>query len=197
MSKPVIIACTGGIGSGKSYVVKAFSCMGIPSYDCDSRAKQLYYEDKNLLAKVVEIVGEDILIDGRLNKKAFAEKIFNNNNLLDAVESVVHPAVLRDFSSWCSCQNSKLIIFESAIYLEKPGLNNLADFVIVVTAPQEQRIERVMLRDGLPREAVLARIESQWTDRQRIDKADYIIETNDRDAIIPQLISIIHKWQQI
>lgn len=197
MSRPVIIGCTGGIGSGKTYVVKAFEGLGVPGYDCDARAKELYDEDAGLLADVAEIAGEDVIVDGRLDRGRLAARIFSDRDMLARIESVVHPAVTRDFYRWLEVQNSKLVIFESAILLDKPYLRDMADFVLVVTAPEELRIERVMARDGLPREAVERRMANQMSDAERRAMADYILETNDRDAIIPQLLSIIQRWQQI
>ncbi|MBR5736227.1 MAG: dephospho-CoA kinase [Bacteroidales bacterium] len=197
MSLPAIIGCTGGIGSGKTVVVKTFAGLGIPGYDCDSRAKELYDEDAGLLEEVIRIAGSDVVTEGRLDRKMLATKIFADRNLLSRLESVVHPAVLRDFYEWRQKQNTKLVIFESAILLDKPYLHETADFVLLVTAPEELRIERVMARDGLTREAVIQRMENQMSDEDRRKMADYILETNDRDAIIPQLLSLIQKWQQI
>lgn len=197
MSRPVIIGCTGGIGSGKTNVVKTFDGFGIPGYDCDSRAKELYDEDAELLAEVAQIAGDDVIVEGRLDRRALAAKIFSDHDMLAKIESVVHPAVIRDFSGWLQEQNSKLVIFESAILLDKPYLREMADFVLLVTAPMEVRIARVMARDGLSREAVEKRMANQINDDERRKMADYILETNDRDAIIPQLLSIIQKWQQI
>lgn len=197
MSRPVIIGCTGGIGSGKTNVVKTFDGLGIPGYDCDSRAKELYDEDAELLAEVAQIAGDDVIVEGRLDRRALAAKIFSDHDMLAKLESVVHPAVIRDFSLWLQEQNSKLVIFESAILLDKQYLREMADFVLLITAPIEVRIARVMARDGLSREAVERRMANQISDDERRKMADYILETNDRDAIIPQLLSIIQKWQQI
>lgn len=197
MSRPVIIGCTGGIGSGKTNVVNTFEGLGIPGYDCDSRAKELYDEDAELLAEVAKIAGDDVIVEGRLDRRALAAKIFSDHDMLAKLESVVHPAVIRDFSLWLQEQNSKLVIFESAILLDKPYLREMADFVLLITAPIEVRIARVMARDGLSREAVEKRMANQINDDERRKMADYILETNDRDAIIPQLLSIIQKWQQI
>ena len=197
MNRPAIIGCTGGIGSGKTVVVKAFERLGVPGYDCDSRAKELYDEDSVLLAQVAQIAGDDVISDGKLDRRALAAKIFSDSDMLVRLESVVHPAVIRDFSRWLQEQSSKLVIFESAILLDKPYLRQMADFVLLVTAPEELRIERVMARDGLSREAVERRMANQISDEDRRQYADYILETNDRDAIIPQLLSIIQKWQQI
>lgn len=197
MSRPVIIGCTGGIGSGKTNVVRTFESLGIPGYDCDMRAKELYDEDAGLLAEVARIAGDDVVVDGRLDRRRLAARIFSDRDMLAALESVVHPAVIRDFSRWLQEQNTKLVIFESAILLDKPYLREIADFLLLVTAPREVRIARVMARDGLSREAVEGRMANQMDDEQRGRMADCIIETNDRDAILPQLLSIIKKWQQI
>ena len=197
MSRPVIIGCTGGIGSGKTNVVKTFEGLGVPGYDCDSRAKELYDEDAALLAEVARVAGDDVVVEGRLDRRALAAKIFSDADLLARLESVVHPAVIRDFSRWLQEQSSKLVIFESAILLDKPYLREMPDYVLLVTAPRELRIERVMARDGLSREAVEKRMANQISDEQRRKYADYILETNDRDAIIPQFLSLIQKWQQI
>lgn len=197
MSRPVIIGCTGGIGSGKTNVVRTFDSLGIPGYDCDTRAKELYDEDAELLAEVARIAGDDVIVEGRLDRSRLAARIFSDRDMLSALESVVHPAVIRDFSRWLQEQNTKLVIFESAILLDKPYLREIADFLLLVTAPREVRIARVMARDGLSREAVEGRMANQMDDVQRSRMADYTIETNDRDAILPQLLSIIQKWQQI
>ncbi len=197
MSRPVIIGCTGGIGSGKTNVVRTFESLGIPGYDCDTRAKELYDEDAELLAEVARIAGDDVIVEGRLDRSRLAARIFRDRDMLSALESVVHPAVIRDFSRWLQEQNTKLVIFESAILLDKPYLREIADFLLLVTAPREVRIARVMARDGLSREAVEGRMANQMDDVQRSKMADYTIETNDRDAILPQLLSIIQKWQQI
>ncbi len=197
MSRPVIIGCTGGIGSGKTNVVRTFESLGIPGYDCDTRAKELYDEDAELLAEVARIAGDDVIVEGRLDRSRLAARIFSDRDMLSALESVVHPAVIRDFSRWLQEQNTKMVIFESAILLDKPYLREIADFLLLVTAPREVRIARVMARDGLSREAVEGRMANQMDDVQRSRMADYTIETNDRDAILPQLLSIIQKWQQI
>ena len=193
----MIIGCTGGIGSGKTNVVRTFESLGIPGYDCDTRAKELYDEDAELLAEVARIAGDDVIVEGRLDRSRLAARIFSDRDMLSALESVVHPAVIRDFSRWLQEQNTKLVIFESAILLDKPYLREIADFLLLVTAPREVRIARVMARDGLSREAVEGRMAHQMSDEQRSRMADYTIETNDRDAILPQLLSIIQKWQQI
>jgi dephospho-CoA kinase len=191
MKNSSVILCTGGIGSGKSYVVKVFNALDIPSYDADSNTKQLYDTDRELLERINTIAGGDVVKDGVLQRAAFAAKIFSDPEMLAKVESVVHPAVAADFIKWKEVQESDIVLMESAILLEKPSLLPLIDYVLVVHAPEEIRIERVMERDNVSREQVLQRISNQWSDCRRLNMADFSIETNDRDSIIAKVMDII------
>lgn len=183
--------CTGGIGSGKSYVIRAFNAAGIPSYDTDAAAKRLYDTDRELLDAVPEIAGKDVSVDGHLDRGLLASRIFADSSLLGKIEAVVHPAVIRDFRRWEEEQSVEVVIIESAIMLEKPSLRGVADYVLVVSAPEELRIKRVMERDGISREAVLSRMARQWNDRQREEYADFIIVTDERHQIVPEIVKII------
>ena len=194
---PQVILCTGGIGSGKSVVVKAFNLLGVPSYDCDRAAKELYDRDPQLLAGVAALAGEAVLgPDGRLDRKALAGRIFADRSLLAAVEALVHPAVIRDFQRWKASQTAPLVLIESAILLEKPQFDSLYDRVLAVTAPEEVRIARVMARDRTDAAQVRRRMASQWTDAQRAARADYILENNDRQPLLPAIMDIIEKSKE-
>lgn len=186
-----VILCTGGIGSGKSYVLRVFNALGIPSYDCDESAKSLYDRDAVLLKEIAEIAGEDVVVDGVLHRPLFASRIFSDQTMLERVEEVVHPAVIRDFERWRKSVSSDIVLIESAILLEKPALAGVADFVLTIAAPIEVRIERAMKRDGSSREQVMERLENQWSDEQRIGKSDFVIYTNDRHAILPEVLKIV------
>ncbi|MBQ0124147.1 MAG: dephospho-CoA kinase [Bacteroidales bacterium] len=191
MKRSKVILCTGGIGSGKSYVIRAFNAAGIPSYDTDAAAKRLYDTDRELLDAVSEIAGKDVSVDGHLDRGLLASRIFADSSLLGKIEDVVHPAVIRDFRRWEEEQSVEVVIIESAIMLEKPSLRGVADYVLVVSAPEELRIKRVMERDGISREAVLSRMARQWNDRQREEYADFIIVTDERHQIVPEIVKII------
>lgn len=191
MKRSKVILCTGGIGSGKSYVIRAFNAAGIPSYDTDAAAKRLYDTDRELLDAVSEIAGKDVSVDGHLDRGLLASRIFADSSLLGKIEAVVHPAVIRDFRRWEEKQSVEVVIIESAIMLEKPSLRGVADYVLVVSAPEELRIRRVMERDGISREAVLSRMARQWNDRQREEYADFIIVTDERHQIVPEIVKII------
>lgn len=191
MKESKVILCTGGIGSGKSYVIRLFNAMGIPSYDCDAAAKDLYDRDMDLLSSVAQVAGEDVLDENGLNRAALAAKIFSDGSILARIESLVHPAVMRDFEKWKQAQSSQVVIIESAIMLEKPALRNVADYVVVVEASEELRIKRVMARDSASREAVLGRMSRQWNDDQRRQHSDFVINTDEGQQLVPQIVKII------
>ena len=194
---PRVLLCTGGIGSGKSVVVKAFQVLGIPSYDCDRAAKDLYDRDPELLAAVVELAGTDVLdAGGRLDRAALASRIFADESLLAALEAIVHPAVVRDFEHWKAEQDSPLVVIESAILLENRAFDHLYDSVVAVTAPEEVRIARVMARDGADEAQVRRRMAAQWSDAQRAARADYVLENDNRQALLPAVLDIIDKEQK-
>ena len=191
---PRVILCTGGIGSGKSCVVRVFRTLGIPSYDCDGAAKDLYDRDAQLLEAVVGRVGPEVLdAAGRLGRKALSDKIFSDPSLLADIEALVHPAVIRDFGKWKSGQEVPLVVIESAILLEKPSFAPLFDCVVTVSAPEEVCISRVVARDGCTPEQVRRRMKAQWTDAARAARADYILENNDRQPLLPAIKDIIEK----
>jgi dephospho-CoA kinase len=189
-----VLLCTGGIGSGKSVVVRVFQELGVPVYDCDRAAKECYDRDPQLLAEVVALCGEAVLdASGRLDRAALSRRIFGDPVLLAAVEDRVHPAVIRDFENWKRQQESGLVVIESAILLEKPRFAGLMDFTVVVTAPEAVRIRRVMQRDGLTEAQVRKRMAAQWSDEARIAQADFVLENNDRQALLPAVLQITEK----
>ena len=189
-----VIACTGGIGSGKSAIVNAFAALGIPSYDCDSRTKALYGSDEDLKKGIVALLGKDVAKpDGSLDFKAMASRIFADPAALERLEAIVHPAVAADFRRWAASQDSDIVVLESAILQQKPFFDNFANFTITVSAPEEVRIQRVMMRDGLSREQVLARMASQWTDAERAAHADMVLTTDDCSASLPKILELIDK----
>ncbi len=194
MKQSCVLLCTGGIGSGKSVVVRLFQALDIPSYDCDRAAKELYDRDPQLLAEVAALCGEEVLdAEGRLDRAALARKIFGDAALLAALEDRVHPAVIRDFEKWKEEQESALVVIESAILLEKPRFAGLMDYTVVVTAPEAVRIARVMQRDGLSEAQVRQRMAAQWSNEARLARADFVLENDNRQALLPAVLEILDK----
>ena len=143
------IGITGGIGSGKSYVCKRLAARGIEVYDCDSAAKRLIRTSASIRKQLTDLIGEDAYIGESLNKAAVARFLLASEDNAQAIDRIVHPAVFQDF------EESGMQWMESAIMYES-GIYRLVDCVIVVTAPREVRIQRVMKRDGIAREITAA-----------------------------------------
>jgi len=202
MKDSCVILCTGGIGSGKSVVTRLFRELGVPSYDCDRAALSLYDRDPQLCAAVADVAGADVLdAAGRIDRRALAGRIFADASLLSAVEALVHPAVIRDFEAWKAVQDSVLVVIESAILLEKPRFAGVMDVTVAVTAPEAVRIARVIARDGVSETQVRQRMATQWDDAARAAHADFILENDDRMALLPAVMDIIDKtnrrWKRL
>ncbi len=161
------LAVTGGIGSGKSAVCDILVRLGFPVYDSDRMTKAMYASDAALVSQIVEALkpySTNLLLqDGKLDKEALATVLFNDNDALDALETVVHPVVLRDFEAWIRGKESKYgyVIMESALILERPLFSNVFDCVLLVDAPLDLRVGRAMRRDGASEEEVRARMRMQ------------------------------------
>ena len=195
--KQRVILCTGGIGSGKSVVVRALRELGCPSYDCDRAAKELYDRDPELLSGVVRLVGPEVLdAGGRLDRAALAARIFSDPALLEGVEALVHPAVLRDFAHWRAARKEPLVVLESAILLDRPVPPGVFDFVLLVTAPEAVRIARVMARDGISEAEVRRRMARQGNEAAWKGRSDLIVENDDRQAMLPVLMNMIEQLQE-
>ncbi len=191
----ICLVCTGGIGSGKSYTVKIFNSLGVPAYVADDRAKELYECDKVLLDSLVQLLGDEIVCDGKIIKEVMAAKIFPNPNLLSKVNDIVHPRVLADFKKWKleqELKGFKVVLFESAIFFEAPIFHSIADKIIVVTAPQNVKIDRVVKRDNVSEQSVKERMARQISDEERVNRADFIIFANDKKALLPQVLQILN-----
>ncbi|SMC88535.1 dephospho-CoA kinase [Moheibacter sediminis] len=173
-----IVGLTGGIGSGKSTIAKWFSETGIPVYNSDNEAKKLMNESSEIRRKLIDLFGEDAYLNEELNRKFISSKVFENKDLLEQLNQIVHPEVFKDFKNWIQSQNAPFIVKEAAILFESGSYND-CDYIISVIANEETRIQRVMERDGVSSEQVLSRIQNQWTDELRIVNSDFIIKNND------------------
>lgn len=166
--KTVIV--TGGIGSGKSAVCALLKKRGVPVYDCDAKAKELYGRRPSLVSRLEKALGAPLRgTDGKLDKARLAALIFSDSRARETVEGMVYPILLQDIRCWQKRQSAAWGALESAVILSKPVFDGVADGVVLVEAPQELRIARVMQRDGLGREAVIGRIRSQEIPREKAD----------------------------
>ncbi len=178
------IGITGGIGSGKSYVCRLLNKRGIDIYDCDSAAKRLIRTSLDIRRQLKQLIGNDAYIGEELNKAAVARFLLESEANAKAIDKIVHPAVFEDF------ENSDYEWMESAILFES-GIYKLIDRVIIVTAPDEVRIQRVMNRDGITREKVLQWMQRQWPQDIVRLRSDYEIVNDGKNDIEKQIDNIL------
>ncbi len=183
------LGITGGIGSGKTSVCRVFNVLGIPVFSADPEAKEVMDNDSTIKREINEIAGKNIYPGGQLNRIELASLIFNDKNLLEKVNSLVHPVVFDNFMHWAEKQTAPYVIMEAAILFES-GAYNLVDRVATIVAPLEERISRVTQRNELTRDQVMERIKNQMTDKERIKMSDYVINNSENDMIIPVILRI-------
>jgi dephospho-CoA kinase len=182
------IGLTGSIGSGKTTIAKVFTTLGVPVYFSDTEAKKIL-DNQEVIAEVIKMMGHEVIDStGKVDRKKMANKVFNNVEKLQWLNSLIHPRVRKHFMEWVDRNSDKpYIIQESAIMLET-GFSKYFDKIIVVSCPLEQRIQRVVKRDGMSREDMMDRMENQWSEELKLMKADLVIKNDDDLLALPQII---------
>lgn len=170
-----IIGLTGGIGSGKTTIARYIESKGIPVYIADIEAKKLM-EDRKIINAIQTAFGTDIVKNSTINRTELSKIVFNNPEKLAVLNGIVHPAVKEHFKEWLKAHHSSPFVVKETAILFETGGNKECYQTILVTAPLEQRIERVMERDKVTKEQVLDRMKNQWTDDQRKEYSDFVIE---------------------
>ena len=170
-----IVGLTGGIGSGKSTVLEQFKNLGIDTYSADKAAKKLINSDDALIESIKKIFGDNIYENSILNTVKLSKIVFKDKRKLELLNSIVHPAVAKDFESFVKTNNGDYIVKEVAIIFETNTQDNY-DKIILVRAPIEDRIKRVLLRDNISEFDVIRRINNQIDDSSIIDRCDYTID---------------------
>ena len=186
------IGLTGGIGSGKSYIAEILEKMGYPVYYSDERAKVLTDTHPEIRTGLISRFGDQIYSEGILNRKELAAHIFNSEPDRIFVNQLIHPVVRADFDRWCSAQDSSLVFNEAAILFET-GAYQQFDATLLVVAPHELRMQRIVERDRCTVEQAEARIKSQWSDKQKISLATHIISNDDKSPLLSQLEEVISR----
>lgn len=185
------VGLTGGIGSGKTTIANLFALhFSIPIYIADTKAKELVANNKQLQQEIVALLGEEAFVEGRYNTAFVAQEVFSNKEKLDKLNAIIHPYVQQDFLQWKRSQQAPYVIKEAAILFESGSYRD-CDFIIMVTAPLEERIKRVMLRDKIDRETVEKRIKNQWNDEKKIELSTFVIENRESYKNLDK-IEIIH-----
>ncbi|MCP2025665.1 dephospho-CoA kinase [Flavobacterium sp. HSC-32F16] len=187
-----IIGLTGGIGSGKTTIAAFFKEKGIPVYIADDEAKKVM-KSSEIIDQIKASFGESLFDNNVLNRAKLAEIVFNNKEELEKLNSIVHPAVKKDFQSWL-LQNKGMdfVVYEAAILFES-GKYKEFDYIVTVTAPEEIRIERVMKRDNAVREQVLNRMKMQWNDEKRISLSNFVINNSNLKIAKEEVDEILKK----
>jgi dephospho-CoA kinase len=186
------IGLTGGIGSGKSTVSNIFEQLGVPVYYADTAAKRIMNEDPALGAQLIEHFGPEVYVDGVLNRSFMASIVFNDKKQLALLNSLVHPATIRDAEAWMKLQDTPYAIKEAALIFES-GSQDQLDYVIGVSAPESLRIQRAMKRDNISREAVKERMQNQLSESIKMRLCNFVIVNDEQQLVIPQVIELDKK----
>ncbi len=184
------IGITGGIGTGKSVVCKILEVLGYPVFYADNEAKKLMVEDVDLVAAIKRTFGnEAYYATGELNRTYISNHVFSDGDKLKELNGLVHPATIRAYERWKERQTS-ILTFKEAALLFETGTYKFSDYTILVVSPLDIRVKRVMDRDHLAEQAVLARIEKQWKDEEKLKLANFVIENDEQQALLPQVLEI-------
>jgi len=191
MHKPLIIGITGGIGSGKSTLSHLLRAEGYSVYDTDLEARRLQNEHSVMRKKMIDIFGKDIYTEQGLNRSALGKIVFGKPELLTKLNAIVHPLVMDDFNSWVSNRLPKKMLFIESAILYESGFNKLVDKVILITASEAVRIARVVKRDGVTPEHVLTRMSHQLSEEDKMNRADFVIHSDDNKPLVDKMRKII------
>src|SRR5690606_13323188 len=187
-----VIGLTGGIGSGKSTVARLFADLGVPIYIADERAKKLMNRSKVIQRELITLFGNQAYANNELNRNFIASKIFNDKALLQKMNAIVHPKVGADFKRWFKRQNAVYVIKEAAIIFEY-NQQSQYDYIITVTTPMEERVQRVMKRDNKTKAQILAIIDNQLSDEEKIKNSHFVIVNQKLEDTKAQVEILHHK----
>lgn len=183
------VGITGGIGSGKSTVARVFEVMGIPVYNADNAARRLMNEDTEIREEIIKAFGENAYSGNQLNRRYIADVVFNNPSKLTLLNSITHPATIRDSERWMKQQTTPYALKEAALIFESGSAENL-DFVIGVYTPEPLRILRIMQRDNITRDEVKARMDRQIAETIKMKLCDAVVVNDEQQMVIPQVLAL-------
>jgi dephospho-CoA kinase len=183
------IGLTGGMGSGKSTVARIFECLEVPVYYADVRAKQLMQDDPAIREQLVHLLGSGVIKSGTLDRSYIAHLVFKDPVLLEKLNAIVHPATISDAINWFHAQEAPYVMKEAALLFESGSAAGL-DYVIGVSAPLSIRLQRIMKRDGLSREAVKDRTEKQLDESIKMKLCDFVLINDEQQPLLPQVLEL-------
>jgi dephospho-CoA kinase len=183
------VGVTGGIGSGKSTVAKIFAVLGVPVYYADDASKRIMNSDPGVIELITRHFSSNAYKNGILDRSYLAAQVFNNKENLDLLNSLVHPATIRDADDWLSLQQTPYVIKEAALLFES-GSYAALDYVIGVSAPYELRLQRTIARDHSSTEQVIARMNRQIDENIKMKLCDFIVYNDEVQLLIPQVLKL-------
>jgi dephospho-CoA kinase len=186
------IGLTGGIGSGKTTVAHIFEVLGIPVYYADDAAKRLMNEDDKLKQQIIQHFGEESYVDGKLNRSYLSSVVFSDVEKTKLINSIIHPATIADAELWMNKQTTAYAIKEAALIFEAAAEKQL-DLIIGVQSSLPIRMQRVMQRDNISEEAVLARMQKQMNEEEKMSRCDFVIVNDEKELLIPQVVKLHEK----
>ena len=185
------LGVTGGIGSGKSIACRIFSILGAPVYDADEKAKLLVNTDEEIRNAIFREFGSESFVNSTYNRQFIASVVFKDKKKLQLLNRIIHPAVEEDFKKWYQMQNYYYIIHEAAILFES-GTDKFMDYTLLIDAPENYRIDRVIKRDKTTQKEVELRLRNQWPANKISKMADWVIVNDGKTLILPQILKIHH-----
>jgi dephospho-CoA kinase len=197
MHKPLVIGITGGIGSGKSTLSNLLRAEGYSVYDTDLEARRLQNEHSVMKKKMMDLFGKEIYTEQGLNRPALGKLVFGKPELLAKLNAIVHPFVQADFENWILNRYPKKILFIESALLYETGFNKLVDKVILITASENVRIQRVIKRDGSSHEQVQARMSHQLPEEQKQQLADFVIHSDDNKPLLHKMKKLLEELIEI
>ncbi len=192
--KPKLIGITGGIGAGKSTVSTICKHLGFKVYNSDQRAKEIVLEDSIIKKKLISFFGNNIYKNGVLNRKFLSDKIFNDKSSLKHINSIIHPAVKKDFNSWVTNNSNEKILFKESALLFESGAYKELDKIILIVSDKNLRVSRVLNRDQKrSKKEIESIIDKQIDEVDAIKYADIVIDNNHKKMLLPSVIKEIEK----
>ncbi|WDF67804.1 dephospho-CoA kinase [Sphingobacterium oryzagri] len=184
------IGITGGIGSGKSYVAKVFQALGVPFYNADKEAKDLMNTSAKIRSALTETFGAEVYAqDGMLDRAYLSELVFKDQQKLERLNAIVHPAVIKHGQDWAAKQTFPYSLKEAALLFESGSYTSL-DYTLLVTAPEPVRIARVINRDAVNEQQVRDRINKQMPEDDKVALADFVIVNDGQEPLLPQVLRL-------
>tara|TARA_S200000501_G_scaffold69271_1_gene61194 strand:+ start:948 stop:1541 length:594 start_codon:yes stop_codon:yes gene_type:complete len=192
--KPKLIGITGGIGAGKSTVSKICKHLGFNVYNSDDRSKELVSEDSYIKKRIISFFGNNVYKNGVLNRKFLSDKIFNDKSSLQNINSIIHPAVKKDFNNWVINNSNEKILFKESALLFESGAYKELDKIILIVSDKNLRISRVLNRDKIrSKKEIESIIDKQINEAEAIKYADIVINNNHKKMLLPSVIRQIEK----